>query len=148
MKTPWTGFLAACVCVLAACSGRTDTATTPSTEATNPGVPPTSATGLELYVTYCQGCHGTRGEGDGPVASLLKVAPADLTRLVEKYGEFPEELVASTVDGRAMVESHGSREMPVWGNVWNNPEDPLAEERLREQIGRVVEFVRSIQVTN
>ncbi len=147
MTTRWTGFLTASVCLLAACSGRADQAAPPSTDATL-GVPSASATGLELFVTYCQGCHGVRGEGDGPVAPLLKVAPPDLTRLVEKYGEFPEELVASTVDGRAMVESHGSREMPVWGNVWANTEDPLAEERLREQILRVVEFVRSIQVTN
>ena len=114
-------------------------------DAESPQPQTVATTGLELYTTYCQGCHGPEGRGDGPVAPLLTTKPSDLTGLVSKYGEFPEELVSTTIDGRAQVEGHGSREMPVWGNVWTDPTDPVSEERIRTQINTLVEFIRAIQ---
>jgi putative copper export protein/mono/diheme cytochrome c family protein len=39
----------------------------------------TIARGAELFSTYCTGCHGSNGGGDGPAAKSLPVPPADLT---------------------------------------------------------------------
>lgn len=36
--------------------------------------------GKKLYQTYCTGCHGISGKGDGPAAKTLPVKPADHTR--------------------------------------------------------------------
>lgn len=103
------------------------------------------AEGRITYSTYCQGCHGPEGRADGPVAPLLSVELSDLTLLTDKYGQFPDELIRATIDGRAEVEGHGTREMPVWGNIWNDPADPVAEERIRQQINQLVLYISSIQ---
>lgn len=39
----------------------------------------TITAGHALYLNNCVGCHGPQGRGDGPLASTLTVAPADLT---------------------------------------------------------------------
>lgn len=103
------------------------------------------ARGRQTFSTYCQGCHGPEGRADGPVAPILSVELSDLTLLNAKYGQFPEELIRASIDGRAEVQGHGTREMPVWGNIWNDPADPVAEERIRQQIDELVAFVASIQ---
>ncbi len=36
------------------------------------------AEGKKIYTTYCIGCHGDKGKGDGTAASALPVKPADL----------------------------------------------------------------------
>lgn len=38
----------------------------------------TVARGAVLYSAYCGGCHGPQGHGDGPVAEVLDLKPADL----------------------------------------------------------------------
>lgn len=37
------------------------------------------ANGKVLYETYCSGCHGTSGKGDGPAAAILAPRPRDHT---------------------------------------------------------------------
>jgi mono/diheme cytochrome c family protein len=76
----------------------------------------------EMYKTWCATCHGLSGKGDGPAASALKKAPADLTQLSKKNGgKFPTERVRKYIDGTdASVAAHGSREMPVWGTEFQN----------------------------
>jgi mono/diheme cytochrome c family protein len=37
-----------------------------------------AARGSVLYAAYCGGCHGPYGHGDGPVAAVLGLQPADL----------------------------------------------------------------------
>ncbi|MBA3346580.1 MAG: FTR1 family protein [Gemmatimonadales bacterium] len=44
-----------------------------------PAVAPSLARGAEVYRAECAGCHGMVGGGDGPMASGLDPAPADLT---------------------------------------------------------------------
>ena len=36
------------------------------------------ARGMELYATYCAGCHGEQGRGDGVLVVTLTAKPADL----------------------------------------------------------------------
>ncbi len=71
--------------------------------------------GRALYTQYCVSCHGSSAKGDGPAASALKAAPADLTDIAKRYNGFPEEKVMDFIDGEKYAVGHGSREMPVWG---------------------------------
>ena len=103
--------------------------------------------GRALYETYCMSCHGPEGKGDGPVAAALQPTPPDLTQLEEKYDGFPEEKVYQTIDGRADVQAHGTRQMPVWGNIWYDVEgENLSDEQMQKRISALVSYLESIQV--
>ncbi len=110
-----------------------------------------AAKGKVTFRVYCSNCHGADGEGDGKLAPLLSVEPADLTRLVTKKdkGEFPAERVRQAIDGRAEVAGHGYREMPVWGDVFQpgNSEmsDPEKLDVAKRKIAELVAFLRTIQ---
>lgn len=60
--------------------------------------------GKRLYQSYCIGCHGTSGKGDGPAGKTLPVKPADHTngKKMSQYSD--EHLVnASPREERASV---------------------------------------------
>lgn len=79
-------------------------------------------------MSNCASCHGESGNGLGPLAELLSMAPTNLTQLrAQNDGDFPFERVYRVIDGRDVVAGHGSREMPVWGNEY--------DDRAREQLG-------------
>jgi mono/diheme cytochrome c family protein len=42
------------------------------------------AAGMRLFARHCTACHGTHGEGDGPVAALWPRLPKDLTNPVRQ----------------------------------------------------------------
>ena len=107
------------------------------------------AQGSELgrfeYVNSCASCHGPVGKGDGPVAKSLKRTPADLTKLSEaNKGVFPFSRTYDVIDGRFEVETHGSREMPVWGQVyqpsWSPAHTTVVPPHLSKALGEI--FVR------
>jgi len=84
-----------------------------------------TVTGAELgrheFETNCAICHGIDARGGGPMRPFLARVPADLTVLARRNGGvFPKDAVAELIDGRATVEPgpHGTREMPIWGNVY------------------------------
>ena len=106
-----------------------------------------AARGQVTYRIYCMNCHGSAGQGDGPLAELLKVAPTDLPRLaLENKGEFAADEVHRAVDGRDEVRAHGSREMPVWGiGLQDRNRDADQEVEVRERITDLVAFLESIQ---
>jgi mono/diheme cytochrome c family protein len=103
------------------------------------------ARGRALYLEYCVSCHGITGEGDGPVARSLATPPANLRRLSERFGNpLPEDQVAHYIDGRAEVEAHGPRDMPVWGTRFYYKSG--GNERLvRQWIAQLVAYLQSIQ---
>ena len=105
--------------------------------------------GGRLYATYCASCHGVGGRGDGPVAETLRVPPADLTRLGDRYGEpLPIDRIADFVDGRSHVAAHGPREMPVWGEQLYRGERegaPAKEAARRGTVLLIVEWLQTIQ---
>ena len=77
--------------------------------------------GSEMFQTYCAVCHGVDGKGNGPAASALKTAPANLTLLSQKHqGRFPTLEVREYIRGDAATAAHGSRDMPMWGDVLKN----------------------------
>ena len=55
-------------------------------------------TGAEDFASYCSGCHGATGKGDGPAAAGLAVRPADLTRISARNGgTFPGTQVMAKI---------------------------------------------------
>lgn len=112
-----------------------------------------AAKGRVTFRTYCASCHGTDGTGDGSIARYLKVEPADLTTIAERRGGvFPSEEITEYIDGRREARGHGSREMPVWGDVFQSPlsdsEPGAAEEpeaRAQRKIRELVLYLESIQ---
>jgi mono/diheme cytochrome c family protein len=117
----------------------------------------TSEFGKNGYVRSCASCHGTTGKGDGPAAKALKVPPADLTRLAKSNkGVFPILRVYHVIDGRIEVLTHGSRDMPVWGEVYkrelvhrvpaelNMPKE-MSEAMIHERILALIEYISTLQ---
>jgi mono/diheme cytochrome c family protein len=105
------------------------------------------ATGALLYRIYCLNCHGESGRGDGPLAPLLTVEPADL-RLIRSRngGVFPTDRVHRTIDGRSAVTGHGSREMPLWGLAFQEADlDANQERQVRARIVALTEHIESLQ---
>jgi mono/diheme cytochrome c family protein len=75
--------------------------------------------GRDTFLRYCASCHGSEGRGDGPLAGSLTKPPADLTQLARRNGgRFDESAVMATIDGRRQVAAHGTRDMPVWGAIF------------------------------
>ena len=88
------------------------------------------------------------GGGDGPVAPFFKLSPPDLTRIARRHGgEFPTEQVRKIIDGREVRAPHGTREMPVWGLefYFANPDNPLRAKEADVLVGKLVEYLRSVQ---
>lgn len=46
--------------------------------------------GKRVYDTYCVGCHGENGDGQGPAAPMLLVKPRDFTKGVYKFRSTPD----------------------------------------------------------
>jgi mono/diheme cytochrome c family protein len=109
------------------------------------------------FAHLCAPCHGESGKGDGPQAMQLHKKPADLTVITARHGGlFPEELVFGTVAGLDMPDGHGTREMPVWGDVFVTEgvgdsvklEDAMkASDDASRRIAGLVRFIRSIQAS-
>lgn len=106
--------------------------------------------GKQEYLAHCATCHGQGGKGDGPGAQHLRKKPPDLTMISKRYyGDFPFWHIYRVVDGRADVELHGPRTMPVWGDWFREEqgsEGPGAWIDLaRGRIWRLVVYLESIQ---
>lgn len=76
--------------------------------------------GKQEYDNNCAVCHGTSGKGNGPYAGIINAHIPDLTTLQKQNkGVFPFNHVYEVIDGRAAVKAHGPRDMPIWGNEYN-----------------------------
>jgi mono/diheme cytochrome c family protein len=105
----------------------------------------TSLSGAELFKSLCATCHGTSAKGDGPAASALKKAPADLTVLRKKNGgKFPTERVRSFIDGTGSTSAHGSREMPTWGKELQAID--ASQVGITYRVTALATYIESIQV--
>jgi mono/diheme cytochrome c family protein len=104
--------------------------------------------GARLYREHCASCHGKTGAGDGPLTSQLKAKPMDLRNLTSSNnGRFPRQTVMNQIDGRDIIISHGSREMPVWGwqlgQADNDYRDPT--QQVAARIEALLDHLVSIQ---
>ena len=107
---------------------------------------PTHVSGSAVYKVYCAVCHGKEAKGDGPLASSLRFAPSDLTLLAKRNGgAYPAEQVFRIVDGRKPVKGHGGPDMPIWGDAFKGSVDGYTEEKVKQKIDSLVDFLKSIQ---
>ena len=79
------------------------------------------------YENSCAVCHGANGKGGGSLAPVLNKAPANLTILAKKNnGVLPVGAIYGTFYGINEIMSHGTRDMPIWGNRYApSPETAL-----------------------
>jgi mono/diheme cytochrome c family protein len=104
--------------------------------------------GRELYLRYCSACHGEDGGGKGPVASVLKMPPANLTLLKQKNkGTFPLARVMCSIDGRRKIPAHGNSVMPVWGEVFKKEVegDKYPELTTLLKVRVIAEYISTLQ---
>ena len=79
------------------------------------------------------------------MSRALKHMPPDLTGLsMRNNGVFPSARVHRIIEGRD-IDSHGNREMPVWGDVFKAQGDPSEREATKERIDAIVNYLESIQ---
>jgi mono/diheme cytochrome c family protein len=104
------------------------------------------AEGQALFATYCASCHGPSGHGNGPIADALRVRPPDLATMAARTsgGVFVPARVERIVDGRDLMVTHGTMEMPVWGNAFTRHEG-VSEAVARARIAAIVRYLASIQ---
>jgi mono/diheme cytochrome c family protein len=108
-------------------------------------IPMTSgASGEEMFNTYCAVCHGKSGKGDGPAASEFKTLPANLTLLSKNNnGSFPEAYVAEVIrTGPRDAKAHGSKDMPVWGKLFESMGDDAS---VKLRIHNLSNYIETLQ---
>lgn len=108
--------------------------------------PTSPASGHDMFTTYRAACHGKSAKGDGPAASALKVAPADLTVLAKNNGgKYPANKVTSILNGQTDLAAHGNKEMPVWGAVfWRMSGGHEGE--VQQRVANLNHYIESLQV--
>lgn len=85
------------------------------------GPPDPVPVGVTLFQQNCAVCHGENGAGNGPQASALPVAPANLRRLAAANGGvFPAESVMATIYGYRGKDYQGL--MPEFGPLLQSPD--------------------------
>jgi mono/diheme cytochrome c family protein len=104
-----------------------------------------AASGKEMFVQYCTACHGTDGKGNGPAAPAMKVSPADLTQLAKKNGgKYPSNQVAAVLKFGNGAGPHGSKDMPVWGPVFQSL-DKYHEGVVQQRVANIVGHIETLQ---
>lgn len=104
-----------------------------------------NAEGRRLFQAYCASCHGIEGRGNGPMAEELRKPVPDLTKYTARNsGVFPSERLRQIIDGRD-VSSHGSREMPVWGDAFRVSREGLDSAAVNARIDALVKYIGAIQ---
>ncbi len=104
--------------------------------------------GKTLFMHYCSSCHGESGKGDGSLAGVMQLKPADLTQLAKKNGgEIGFLDLLQSIDGRARVRGHGPTGMPVWGEVFAPRKDAPEGEQLQGagKLLLITYYVESLQ---
>jgi mono/diheme cytochrome c family protein len=106
------------------------------------------AAGRASYMRYCASCHGVDADGRGYVAPALAQPPTALKDLGagNDTSLLVDRLVRS-IDGRKVVTAHGTREMPVWGERFEDikPEGAPRERAVQARINAIVAYILSIQ---
>jgi len=100
--------------------------------------------GATMYQMYCGSCHGVDGKGKGPVAPVLKTRVPDLTLLSKNSGgKFPLMKVEQTISGDIVFSSHGSREMPIYGDMFRDIKRD--ETFVKQRVGLLSGYIESLQ---
>ena len=73
--------------------------------------------GKELWVKYCQSCHGKSGHGDGPKAAQLKTEPGNFS-LPDTQKQSDGSLFYKISEGRDDMPSF-KKKIPDAEDIWN-----------------------------
>jgi cytochrome c553 len=96
-----------------------------------------------MFDSYCAVCHGKDGKGTGPAAKALAKAPADLTKIsARNKGTFPDTQVRRYIQGLDEVAAHGSRDMPMWGTLFNS----LNRDTAQLRVAALADYIKGMQV--
>jgi mono/diheme cytochrome c family protein len=99
-----------------------------------PGKHVSVAAGRDIYNATCWQCHGTKGDGKGPVVPFLGGAqPRDFTAATFVI-DGREDEVAQFITVGAVQAAHGSRYMPEWASR-------LSPQQIRD----TVEYLRTFK---
>jgi mono/diheme cytochrome c family protein len=102
------------------------------------------SSGKEMFFLYCASCHGLDGQGEGSASGAFKRPPPDLTLLSKRNsGKYPTARVEAAIQGDASIPAHGSREMPMWGQVFRGMQNDQVIVKLR--VHNLAEYVKGIQ---
>jgi mono/diheme cytochrome c family protein len=102
------------------------------------------SSGKDMFTTYCAVCHGPDARGGGPAVAALKMPPPDLTTMTKRNGgKFPELRVFNTINGDLNMPAHGSKDMPVWGDVFRSMEKDSAAQQMR--VSNLTKYIESLQ---
>jgi mono/diheme cytochrome c family protein len=100
---------------------------------------------VDTVKAYCAVCHGPEAKGNGPASKALAKTPADLTTIAKRHGgTFSQNDVENMILGTGEPLAHGTREMPIWGPIFqavNSSDQNLAKLRLSNLVG----YLKSIQ---
>jgi mono/diheme cytochrome c family protein len=109
--------------------------------------PTSPASGKDMFQAYCAVCHGTDAKGGGPAANAMKVPPPNLTQLSARNGgKFPELKVYGIIHGDVeMGSAHGSKDMPVWGNVFQSMSRDNGA-GMQQRVANLTAYIKSLQV--
>jgi mono/diheme cytochrome c family protein len=100
--------------------------------------------GREMFQIYCAVCHGTDAKGKGPAAPALKDALPDLTLLTRNSGgKFPLMKVSQVIQGDVVVISHGTREMPIYGDMFRDIRRD--EAFVKQRVSLLTGYIASVQ---
>jgi len=109
--------------------------------------------GKREFESNCASCHGVNGKGGGWTVEFLRRSPPDLTLLAKNnQGVFPMNRLYEVIDG-ANIPSHGTRDMPIWGQTYRIKDaeyygevayDPAA--MVRARILLLLEYINRLQV--
>lgn len=104
-----------------------------------------AASGVDMYKNYCASCHGAEATGNGPAASALNTPPSDLTTLAKKNGgKYPALKVSSILRGEEALPAHGSKDMPIWGDLfWTMSGGHESE--VQQRVTNLNKYVESLQ---
>lgn len=106
------------------------------------------ASGKQMYIDCCAPCHGVAGEGNGPAAPALKVQPTNLSLLAKNNGRhYPATRVTDVLRFGTPTPAHGSKDMPVWGNLFHSLSASHGTERAESalRIQKISDYVASLQ---
>ena len=103
-----------------------------------------SVQGADTFKTYCAVCHGVEGKGNGPAAAALKKVPADLTTIAKRHGgSFSQPDVEAVIRGDQVLAAHGTRDMPIWGPIFESIAADSSFAKLR--VSNLIGYLKSIQ---
>lgn len=102
----------------------------------------TPSAGKAIYDKYCVGCHGP--DGNVRLAAQHDAKTPDLRTIADRspHGRIPRVMLAEIIDGRRIVQAHGSRTMPVWGEQLALEDSGTVD----QQIDALLAYIESIQI--